>query len=204
VEKTMLAKGTAVFGIYPTPQTLEAAVEALRTSGFRNTDISFLSAENVGSKDLGHRKATKGPEGAVVGAVAGVVVGLAFGLLLGNGVMTISGFETLVVSGPVVAAMAVAGVAGAVGGLMGGLIGMTMPEYEALRYEGRVRKGGILLSVHCDDPDWTKRAREVLARTAAEDVAATGEATADFARSRKPIPRTGAIDEEKHCQKRDV
>lgn len=78
---------------------------------------------------------------------------------------------------------------GAVGGIAGALIGMGIPEYEAKRYEGRVKQGGILLSVHSDNSDWTKRAKEILEHTGAQDVASTGEASADFAQSDKPMRR---------------
>jgi hypothetical protein len=188
-----MARNTAVFGIYSTHKTLETAVDELRGSGFRNTDISFLMPENVGSKDLIHRKATKAPEGAVAGAVSGVVLGSLLGWLVG--------FDG---AGPIVAALAGAGAVGTTGGIIGGLMGLGFPEYEAKRYGGRVRKGGILLSVHCDDPRWTRRAQEILNRTAAEDIAASGEATADFARTDKPIPRTGALDQDKLWRKRGV
>jgi hypothetical protein len=193
-EASMSAKNTAVFGIYPTYQSLETAVDVLRSSGFRNTDISFLTAENVGSKDLGLMKASKAPEGVMFGAGAGAVLGGALGWFTAD----------LVVAGPIVAALAGVGALGMTGGFIGGLIGMGLPEYEANRYEGRVRKGGILLSVHCDDSAWIRRAREILGRTAAENIAAADEAPADFARTDKPIPRTGAIDQEKLWLKRDV
>ena len=111
---------------------------------FRNTDVSFLMAENVGSKDLGHRKGTKGPEGVVAGASSGVVLGGALGWLIGIGALTIPGFGALLAAGPVVAALAGAGAAGTAGGFIGGLIGIGIPEYEAKRYQGRVRNGGNL------------------------------------------------------------
>jgi hypothetical protein len=200
----MAGKNTAVFGIYPTYETLEGGVAALRNSGFRNTDISFLMAENAGSKDLGHRKATKAPEGVTAGAGSGIVVGGALGWLVGIGALTIPGLGPLIAAGPVVAALAGAGAAGAAGGLIGGLIGLGMPEYEAKRYEGRVRNGGNLLSVHCDDAYWTRRAKQILRESGAEDISSTDEAAADFARTDKPLPRTGSIDHAKLSEKRDV
>lgn len=200
----MLGKNTAVFGIYPTYESLEAAVDALRSSGFRNTDVSFLMAENVGSKDLGHKKASKAPEGIATGASSGVVLGGALGWLIGIGALTIPGFGPLLAAGPVVAALAGAGAIGTAGGIIGGLIGIGIPEYEAKRYEGRVRNGGNLLSVHCDDVEWTRRAKAILDRTGAKHISSTEEAKADFARTSKPIPRTGAIDEEKLAEHRDV
>jgi hypothetical protein len=200
----MLGKNTAVFGIYPTYESLEGAVDALRSSGFRNTDVSFLMAENVGSKDLGHRKASKAPEGVVAGASSGVVLGGALGWLIGVGALIIPGFGPLIAAGPVVAALAGAGALGTAAGILGGLIGIGIPEYEARRYEGRVRDGGNLLSVHCDNTEWANLAKEILGRTGARDISSTEESKADFARTRKPIPRTGAIDEQKLSEKRDV
>src|SRR5436190_17034937 len=198
----MAGKNTAVFGICPTHHTLESAIDALRNSGFRNTDISFLSEENVGSKDMGHRKASKAPEGVTAGASFGAILGGILGWLAAIGTLPIPGLQYLAVAGPLVAALAGAGLAGTTGGLIGGLIGMGIPEYEARRYEGRVRNAGILLSVHCDDSRWVRRARQVLTRTAAADIAASKQAAADFARSNRPIPRTGAIDSETLWNKR--
>jgi len=200
----MLGKNTAVFGIYPTYESLEGAVDALRSSGFRNTDVSFLMAENVGSKDFGHRKASKAPEGVVAGASSGVVLGGALGWLIGVGALTIPGFGPLIAAGPVVAALAGAGAIGTAAGILGGLIGIGIPEYEAKRYEGRVRDGGNLLSVHCDNSEWTKLAKDILGRTGAKHISSTEEAKADFARTPRPIPRTGAIDEQKLSEKRNV
>ena len=175
----MAGKNTAVFGIYPTYGALDGAVESLRASGFRNTDISVLFPENVGTKDFGHEKNTKAPEGATTGAGTGAVLGGGLGWLLGIGALAIPGLGPFIAAGPIMAALAGAGVGGAVGGLTGALIGMGIPEYEAKRYEGRVKDGGILLSVHSDDSSWTKKAKEILERTGAQDVSSTGETTAD-------------------------
>jgi len=76
-------------------------------------------------------------------------------------------------------ALAGLGVGGAVGGLIGALVGMGIPEYEAKRYEGRVKAGGVLLSVHCSTPGQITRAKELLKETGAEDMSTTGEAAAD-------------------------
>ena len=189
----MAGKNTAVFGIYPTYASLENAVDSLRAAGFRNTDISVLFPENVGSKDLAHEKHTKAPEGATAGAGAGAAVGGTLGWLVGIGALAIPGIGPFIAAGPIVAALAGAGIGGAVGGVTGALIGMGIPEYEAKRYEGRVKEGGILLSVHSDDSDWTKRAKDILERTGAQDIASAGEARADFAKSDKPLPRTGSL-----------
>jgi hypothetical protein len=180
---------TAVFGIYPSFELAESAVSALKAEGFRPTDISVLLPENVGSKDLAHLKATKAPEGASAGAGSGAVIGGTLGWLVGIGALAIPGIGPLVAAGPIVAALAGAGAVGALGGIAGALVGMGIPEYEAKRFEGRVRKGGILLSVHADDSKWTNRAKQLLIKTGAEDVAAANEAKGDFANSERPIPR---------------
>ena len=185
----MAGKNTAAFGIYPSRAGVETAVDALRTAGFRNTDVSVLYPENVGSKDLGHVKATKAPEAATTGAASGAVVGGALGWLVGIGALAIPGVGPLIAAGPIVAALTGVGVGGAIGGLTGALIGMGIPEYEAKRYEGRVKEGGVLLSVHSDNSDWTKKAKEILERMGAEDVASTGEAKADFSKTDKPMQR---------------
>jgi hypothetical protein len=190
----MAGKNTAVFGIYPTYASVEAGVDALKEAGFRNTDISVLFPENVGTKDFAHQKSTKAPEGATTGAGTGAVLGGALGWLVGIGALAIPGVGPFVAAGPIMAALAGVGVGGAVGGIAGALIGMGIPEYEAKRYEGRVKQGGILLSVHSDSSEWTKRAKEILKQTGAEDISSTGESSADFAESDRPLPRTGTYD----------
>lgn len=183
---------TAVFGIYPTYGSVEEGVDALKLAGFRNTDISVLFPENVGTKDFAHEKNTKAPEGAASGAGAGAVVGGALGWLAGIGALAIPGLGPFIAAGPIMAALAGIGVGGTIGGLTGALIGLGIPEYEAKRFEGRIRDGGILLSVHSDDSGWTKKGKEILERTGAQDISSTGEASADFAMSDKPMPRPGA------------
>src|SRR6267142_5276837 len=190
----MAGKNTAVFGIYPQITNLENALNELKQAGFRHEDISVLFPENLGSKELTTVKATKGPEGVAAGASSGAVVGGALGWLAGIGALAIPGIGPFIAAGPIVTALAGLGVGGAVGGLAGALVGMGIPEYEAKRYEGRIKDGGILLSVHCDSSDWTKRAKEILKTTGAEDISSTGEADADYAESDKPLPRTGTED----------
>ena len=158
----MAGKNTAVFGIYPNRTSVESAVDALKAEGFRNTDISVLFPEKTGTKDFAHEKSTKAPEGATTGAGTGAVLGGGLGWLAGIGALAIPGLGPFIAAGPIMAALAGAGVGGAVGGLTGALIGMGIPEYEAKRYEGRVKDGGILLSVHSDDSQWTKKAKEIL------------------------------------------
>ena len=186
----MAGKNTAVFGIYATYTEVEAGVDALQTAGFRSTDISALFPENVGTKDFAHRKGTKVPEGAAAGGASGAVIGGALGWLAGIGAIAIPGVGSLIAAGPIVAALAGVGVGGAVAGIAGALIGMGIPEYEAKRYEGRIKSGGILLSVHSDNSDWTKRAKQILQRTGADDISSVGEAGADYAVSDRPMPRT--------------
>lgn len=175
----MAGKKTAVFGIYPNRTSVESAVDALKAADFRNSDISVLFPENSGTKDFAHEKSTKAPEGATTGAGTGALLGGGLGWLVGIGALAIPGLGPFIAAGPIVAAFAGAGAGGAIGGLTGALIGMGIPEYEAKRYEGRVKDGGILLSVHSDDSQWTKRAKEILERTGAQDVASTGEAASD-------------------------
>src|SRR3954454_2598529 len=186
----MSGKNTAVFGIFQTRASAEEAVDALRQSNFRNTDISALFPDNAGTKDFAHEKNTKAPEGDTTGAASGALVGGVLGWLAGIGALAIPGIGPLIAAGPIVAALAGAGAVGMAGGLVGALAGLGIPEYEAKRYEGRVKHGGILLSVHCDNSEWVKRAEEILRRTGAEDIASTGESSADFATSDKPMPRT--------------
>jgi hypothetical protein len=188
----MSGKNTAVFGIYPDQATVSEAVDALKRAGFRNTDISVLFPENMGSKDFGHEKHTKAPEGAVAGASSGAIIGGALGWLAGIGALAIPGIGPFVAAGPILGMLSGIGVGGTVGGFTGALIGVGIPEYEAKRYEGRIRNGGILLSVHSDNSDWAKRAKEVLEHTGASDIATSGEAKADFAVSERPVPRNSA------------
>src|SRR4051812_37812388 len=166
---------TAVFGIYPDRLSTENAVAALREAGFRSTDISVLFPENSGTKDLAHEKNTKAPEGAATGATSGAVIGGTLGWLVGIGALAIPGLGPFIAAGPVVAALAGVGAGGAVGGFTGALIGLGIPEYEAKRYEGRIKGGGILLSVHSDNSEWTRRAKDILENTGATDISSTSE-----------------------------
>ena len=184
-----MSKNTAVFGIYPTRTAVEAAITALHNAGYRATDLSILMPENIGNKDLVHEKNTKSPEGAATGAVSGAVLGGALGWLAGIGALAIPGLGPLIAAGPIVAALAGLGAGGAVGGFTGALVGLGIPEYEAKRYEGRVRSGGILLSDHCDDSDWTGRAKKILEATGAQDISSTSESNADYSETDRPVLR---------------
>jgi hypothetical protein len=184
---------TAVFGIFPDRLSTENAVAALREAGFRSTDVSVLFPENAGTKDLAHEKNTKAPEGVTTGATSGAVIGGTLGWLVGIGALAIPGLGPFLAAGPLVAALAGVGAGGTVGGITGALIGLGIPEYEAKRYEGRIKGGGILLSVHSDNHDWTKRAKDILQNTGATDISASSEAKADYATSDKPMPRSRAL-----------
>jgi CBS domain-containing protein len=191
-----MARNISVFGIYPSQAAVEEAVASLRAAGFRNTDVSVLLPENPGSKDLAHEKHTKAPEGATTGAASGAVIGGALGWLAGIGALAIPGIGPFIAAGPIIAMLAGIGAGGAAGGMLGALVGLGIPEYEAKRYEGRIRKGGILLSVHSDNSDWARKAETILEQTGGEDISSTSESRADFAESDKPIPRhTTALSE---------
>src|SRR6202789_183529 len=179
----MSSKNTAVFGIYATPGTAEAAVDHLLSKGFSNAAISVLLPDDESTRAFAHEKNTKAPEGATAGVTTGGVIGGTLGLLAGIGALAIPGIGPLIAAGPIVAALAGLGVGGTVGGLTGALIGLGMPEFEAKRYEGRMNKGGILLSVHCDTSDEIKRGKQVLEATRAEDVSSTGETSTDASKS---------------------
>jgi len=165
-------------------------VDQLRLSGFQNTEVSVLFSENAGNKDLAHTKSSKAPEGAATGAGTGVVIGGTLGWLAGIGMLAIPGVGPFIAAGPIVAMLSGVGLVGTLGGIAGGLIGAGIPEYEAKRYEGRIRKGGILLSVHCDTTELEKKAKAVLESTGAQDISATSEAKADFAKSEHAQPRS--------------
>jgi hypothetical protein len=186
----MSSKNTAVFGIYKSAEHAERAVDSLIAAGYDSAAISVLLPDNRSTKEFAHRKDTKAPEGTAAGATAGGVVGGTLGVLAGIGALAIPGVGPLIAAGPIMAGLAGLGVGGAVGGLVGALIGMGIPEYEAKRYEGRVRRGGILLSVHCDDSEWVKTAKTILDQTGAEEVSSTTEAKADFGASDRPRSRT--------------
>src|SRR3954470_5171861 len=149
----MAGKNTAAFGIYRDRISVDNAVDTLRAADFRNTDISVLFPENEGTKDFAVEKQTKAPEGTTAGATSGAVIGGGLGWLAGIGALAIPGVGPLIAAGPIVAALAGAGAGGAVGGLLGALVGMGIPEYEAKRFEGAVKNGGTLVSVHCDHSD---------------------------------------------------
>ncbi len=185
-----MSKNISVFGLYATEATVAEGVDQLRLAGFSNTDVSVLFSENSGNKDLAHEKNTKAPEGAVTGAGSGAILGGALGWLAGVGLLAIPGLGPFIAAGPIMGLLSGIGVGGTLGGLTGGLIGAGMPEYEAKRYEGRIRKGGILLSVHCDNAEREKSAKRILENSGAQDVSSSSEARADFGSSDRANPRS--------------
>jgi hypothetical protein len=179
----MPGKSRAVFGIYTSPEAAERAVAALIDAGFERTQVALLLPENDASRAYAHRKdseahGTQAPEGAAAGATAGGVICGTIGILAGVGALAIPGVGPLVGADPIMAGLAGLGFGSAVGGLVGALIGRGVPEPEARRFEGRVRNGATLISVHCDTPWEAKQARHVLKATWAEDIASTRERAA--------------------------
>ncbi len=170
-------KKIAVFGIYPSLEAANSATDVFVKSGFPSCDISALLPDNLGSHPIATEKSTKAPEGAATGGGSGAVVGGAIGLLAGIGALAIPGVGPLIAAGPIMATLAGIGVGAAVGGIAGALIGLGIPEYEAKRYESRLNKGGVLLSVHCNTSDEIKRAKNLMEGTGAEDISSTAEAT---------------------------
>src|ERR1700747_1181239 len=153
----MAGKNTAAFGIYNSREAAEGAVDRLLAAGFRNEDISVLLQDNVGTKDFAHEKATKAPEGTTAGVATGGVIGGTLGLLAGIGALAIPGLGPFIAAGPIMGTLAGLGSGVVVGGIVGALVGMGIPEFEAKRFEGRIKSGGILLSVHCDNNDWASK-----------------------------------------------
>jgi len=172
-------KKTAVFGIYRTANQAERAVDDLAARGFAHEDISVLLPDSTSTRDFAHQKNTKAPEGTTTGVATGGVIGGTLGLLAGIGAIAIPGVGPFIAAGPIMGALAGLGAGGAVGGILGALVGMGIPEYEAKRYEGRLKDGGVLLSVHCDTSDEINRAKELLSATGAADISSTGEASSD-------------------------
>ena len=166
----------AVFCIAKTESQAESIVAELKSSGFSNSDISALLPDKKGTRDFAHEKNTKAPEGATTGAGAGGLLGGTLGWLVGIGALAIPGVGPLIAAGPIVAALSGAAVGAAVGGVGGALVGMGIPELEAKQYEGKVRDGNILISVHTDDSDEASRVRDIFKRQNAENISSSGEA----------------------------
>ena len=184
-----MVRNTSVMGIYPDRTTVSDAVNVLQKAGYRLTDISVLASDNAGSKDFAHEKHTKAPEGAALAAAAGAVLGAALAWIVSVQTVTITGSNPLAAAGPVLAAFAGAGGGGALGWIAGWLAGSRLTEYVAKRYAGRIRNGGILLSVHCDTPEWCARAKKTLKDTGARSISSAAESAADFGTTDKPTER---------------
>jgi len=184
-----MAGNTSVLGIYPDRTTVSDAINVLHKTGYRATDISVLSSNNPGSKDFAHEKHTRALETAAVGAGAGAVIGAAVAWFVSVQTVSVPEFGPLVAVGPVVAALAGAGAAGAVGWIAGLLAGLGQTEYVARRYAGRIRRGGILVSVHCDSPEWCAKAKKTLEDTGARSISSASETSADFGTTDKPTER---------------
>jgi hypothetical protein len=166
----------AVFGIAKSESQAIMIADQFKAAGFSNNDVSVLFPDKAGTKDFAHEQHTKAPEGAATGATSGAILGGALGWLVGIGALAIPGVGPFIAAGPIMAALAGAAGGAAAGGLTGALIGMGIPEYEAKRYEGKIKDGNILLSVHTEDSKERDRAKEILEKGGAEDISYTGEA----------------------------
>src|SRR5450631_1483716 len=155
----------------------EAVVDQLHNAGFSTNDISVLFPDKSGTKDFAHEHNTKAPEGAVGGASAGGVLGGTLGLLAGIGALAIPGLGPFIAAGPLLAALSGAAAGATVGGITGALVGMGIPEIEAKRYEGKIKGGNLLISVHTGSSDEQKRAEEIFKAAKADDVCSTTEAS---------------------------
>lgn len=184
-----MKKNISVYGIYKSRTGMNEALHQIRMAGFRPEDISVLLPETLGTKDMGIENATKSPEGVAVGGTAGAVAGGVLGWVVGIGALAIPGLGPLIAAGPLMAILAGMGAGATLGGVAGGLVGIGIPEYEAQRYEGRVRNGGILVSIHCDNSEWATRAATIFETAGAEDISKSGEESADYMVTDKPLMR---------------
>jgi hypothetical protein len=162
----------ALFGLAKSADQAVSIVDQLKVAGFSDNEISVLFPHLAETRHFAHEQHTKAPEGAAVGAGSGVILGAAFGWLVGIGTLAIPGLGPLVAAGPIIAALAGAGGGAVVGGLTGSVIGLEMPEFEALPYDDKMNGGKILISVHTADGTERERAKEIFknagAVTAAE------------------------------------
>jgi hypothetical protein len=168
----------AVFGVAKTEEQAIAIANMLKAEGFSNNDIAVLFPDRSGTRDFAHEQHTKAPEGAATGAVVGGTIAAALGWLVGIGSLAIPGVGPLIAAGPIMAALSGAAAGGAIGGLTGALVGLGIPEYEAKRYEGAIKNGNILISVHTENAKERDLAKEIFERAKAEDVSYTAEARA--------------------------
>ncbi len=188
-----MGSNTSVLGIYPDRTTVADAVSVLCKAGYRLTDISVLSSDNSGSKDFAHESHTKALSGAALGAVVGALAGSALAWCIATEALHVTGMGVLVAAGAPLAALAGGGAGGALGWILGALAGMFRTEYVAKRFAGRIRHGGILLSVHCDTPEWCGRARKTLKDTGARHISSAAESAADFGTTDRPTERAPTV-----------
>jgi hypothetical protein len=167
----------SVFCITTTRNQADQIVGRLKSANFSNNDISVLFPDKDTTRDFAHEKNTKAPEGAVAGASTGGVIGGALGWIAGIGALAIPGVGPFIAAGPIMAALSGIAVGAAVGGIAGGLIGLGIPEIEAKRYEGKVKAGNILISVHTEDSKEITQARDIFTKAGAQDICTTGEAS---------------------------
>ncbi|HTI68816.1 MAG TPA: DUF3341 domain-containing protein [Candidatus Limnocylindria bacterium] len=179
---------TSVICIASTRNQAENIVDRLKNDGFSNNDISALFPDKTGTRDFAHEKSTKAPEGAVTGAGTGGAVGGVLGWLVGVGALAIPGVGPFIAAGPIMAALSGVAVGAAVGGIAGALVGLGIPEYEAKRYEGLIRDGNILISVHTDNSDEVKRAKKIFTDAKAQDISSTGESSVSPRKGDVPAP----------------
>src|SRR5436190_22915633 len=149
----------------------------LKASGFTPNDISVLAPDRAGLRDLGHENSTKAPEGAATGAGTGAILGGALGWAAGIGALAIPGLGPLIAAGPILATLSGMAAGGTLGGVTGALVGTGIPEYEAQQYEGKLREGNILISVHADDSGEAGRIREIMSEEKADNVSTGTEAS---------------------------
>ncbi|MDD5461327.1 MAG: hypothetical protein PHG00_06805 [Methylococcales bacterium] len=165
----------AVFCIAQNLEQAETIVNNLNTAGFSTNDISVLFPDKSTTQDFAHEKNTKAPEGATVGGVVGLSTGAVIGLLAGIGSLAIPGVGPLIAAGPIMGALSGAAVGTATGGLVGGLIGLGIPEFEAKRYEGKVKGGSALISVHTETSEASDKVKRIFEQAHAEDISSTSE-----------------------------
>jgi hypothetical protein len=166
----------AIFCITKTEAQAISIVDQLKAAGFSSNDISVLFPDKSGTRDFAHEQNTKAPEGAATGAGAGGVLGGALGWLMGIGALAIPGLGPFIAAGPIMAALSGAAAGAALGGVTGALVGLGIPEYEAKQYEGKIKEGNILISVHTEDSTERARAKSIFDRAGAEDISSSGEA----------------------------
>ena len=169
---------TSVFCIASSESKANDIVSRLKSSGFRDNDISVLFPDKSTTHQFAHEKHTKAPEGTVAGAATGGVVGGTLGLLAGIGLLAVPGVGPFIAAGPIMAALSGIAAGAAVGGIAGALVGLGIPEIEAKRYEGRVRDGNVLISAHSENADEIKKAKGIFESSGASDIGSTAEKAA--------------------------